>query len=108
MIIDYNLIMMDEHKQITHSIVAFGKALADPTRQKIMRLCCCEWRNVTELVSLTKLAQSTVSHHLAKLTEYGLVHVRHEGKKAFYTLNQKAIMRCCDISANIFAPDCDS
>lgn len=97
--------MVENKNDLTKQISGFGKALADPTRQHIMQLCCCEWRNVSELVALTGLAQSTVSHHLSKLSEFGLVHVRHEGKMAFYTLNQPAISRCCEISADIFAPE---
>jgi len=83
---------------------SFGKALSDPSRQQIMQLCCCDWRNVKELVDLTGLAQSTVSHHLAVLSEAGLVHTRQEGKKVFYQLNQAAILRCCRSSASLFAP----
>ncbi len=105
--IDYNIFMTGDQHNYTRKIADFGKALADPTRQRIMQLCCCQWRNVGELVDLTGLAQSTVSHHLAKLSEYGLVHVRHEGKMAFYVLNQEAISRCCSLSAEVFAPEVD-
>jgi hypothetical protein len=28
----------------------FAKAIADETRQKIMRACCCRWASVGELV----------------------------------------------------------
>ena len=31
-------------------IVLFAKALADDTRQKIMKCCCCEWISVNEIV----------------------------------------------------------
>ncbi len=107
MVIDYNSEMNEEISKLTERIANFGKALSDPTRQHIMALCCCEWRNVGELVDLTGLAQSTVSHHLAKLLAYGLVHVRHEGKMAYYTLNQQAIAKCCDLSSEVFAPEID-
>ena len=29
--------------------VLFAKALADETRQKIMKICCCEWLSVNEI-----------------------------------------------------------
>ncbi len=102
--IDYNNFMIDQMHKRTEQIANFGKALSDPTRQRIMQLCCCQWRNVGELVDLTELAQSTVSHHLSKLLDYGLVRVRHEGKMAFYQLNQEAISQCCSVSADVFAP----
>ena len=30
--------------------VDFAKALADQTRQKIMRLCCCAWLSVNDII----------------------------------------------------------
>jgi ArsR family transcriptional regulator len=96
--------MKSNSTQIHHDLSSFGKALSDTSRQQIMQLCCCDWRNVKELVDLTGLAQSTVSHHLAVLSEAGLVHTRQEGKKVFYQLNQGAIFDCCRSSASLFAP----
>jgi ArsR family transcriptional regulator len=75
--------------------VLFAKALADQTRQKIMKLCCCNWLSVSEIVERLNVTQPTVSHHLAILREAGLVEVRQEGKQTFYKLNQKHINVCC-------------
>jgi len=75
--------------------VLFAKALADETRQKIMKFCCCNWLSVTEIVERLNVTQPTVSHHLAILREAGLVEVRQEGKQTFYKLNQKRITICC-------------
>lgn len=86
------------------SPVDFAKALADPTRQKIMRICCCEWLSVNDIVSKTSVAQPTVSHHLAILREAGLVHVREEGRQTFYTLNQDKVVSCCGQLMAVFAP----
>ncbi len=85
--------------------VEFAKALADETRQKIMNLCCCEWRSVTEIVEQLNVTQPTVSHHLAILRDNGLVNVRHEGKQTFYSLNQERIVACCGQLMVKFAPD---
>lgn len=85
--------------------VSFAKALADPTRQKIMRLLCCQWLNVTDVVEQLDVSQPTVSHHLSILRSAGLVDVRREGKQVFYTLDQeKVTANCCQLVA-IFAPD---
>jgi DNA-binding transcriptional ArsR family regulator len=75
--------------------VLFAKALADETRQKIMKLCCCNWLSVNEIVERLNVTQPTVSHHLSILREAGLVEVRQEGKQTFYKLNQKRITVCC-------------
>jgi len=79
----------------TFDPVLFAKALADETRQKIMKLCCCNWLPVNAIVERLKVTQPTVSHHLAILREAGLVEVRQEGKQTFYKLNQKRITVCC-------------
>ncbi len=85
--------------------VDFAKALADATRQQIMRLCCCEWLSVNDIVAKTKVAQPTVSHHLAILRDAGLVKVRREGRQTFYTLNQDAVVTCCGLIMSAFAPE---
>jgi ArsR family transcriptional regulator len=87
-------------------IVLFAKALADDTRQKIMKLCCCEWISVNEIVEkLGNVTQPTVSHHLAILREAGLVDARHEGKQTFYSLNQERVAFCCGQLMVNFAPE---
>ncbi len=85
--------------------VEFAKALADETRQKIMQLCCCKWLSVNEIVEAVKVAQPTVSHHLAILRDAGLVNIRPEGKQTFYTLNQERVVTCCGQIMNVFAPE---
>jgi ArsR family transcriptional regulator len=86
-------------------VVIFAKALADETRQHIMRLTCCTWLSVHEIVEHTNVSQPTVSHHLAVLREAGLVNVREEGKQTFYQLNQNKIAVCCGNLMLKFAPE---
>ena len=88
--------------------VLFAKALADETRQKIMKICCCNWLSVNEIVEKLSVTQPTVSHHLAVLREAGLVEVREEGKQTFYQLNQKRITSCCGQLRTNFAPEGNS
>jgi ArsR family transcriptional regulator len=85
--------------------VEFAKAIADETRQKIMRACCCCWLSVGEFVSQIGVTQPTISHHLAILREAGLVEARHEGKQTFYTLNQNRVVVCCGQLMTTFAPE---
>lgn len=89
----------------TFDPVLFAKALADETRQTIMKICCCRWLSVNEIVERLHVTQPTVSHHLAILREAGLVQIREEGKQTFYQLNQERITVCCrQLRAN-FAPE---
>ena len=88
--------------------VTFAKALADPTRQEIMRLFCCQWLNVTEIVEAVGVSQPTVSHHLAILRDADLVKTRSEGKHTYYCLNQDRIVNCCGNLIEVFAPESDA
>ena len=88
--------------------VAFGKAIADETRQRIMRLLCCRELCVNDLVAeLRDISQPTVSHHLQILKQAGLVDTRREGKQMYYTLRQEAIANCCRVIVREYAPDVD-
>ncbi len=87
--------------------VLFAKAIADDTRQEIMKHLCCTWLSVNEVVDRLggKVNQPTVSHHLKKLEEVNLVRMRQEGRQRFYTLNQEQVTVCCGVLIRSFAPD---
>lgn len=87
--------------------VLFAKALADDTRQEIMKHLCCAWLSVNDVVDRLggKVNQPTVSHHLKKLVDAQLVIVRQEGRQRFYTLDQQQLNMCCGTLAQTFAPD---
>jgi DNA-binding transcriptional ArsR family regulator len=87
--------------------VLFAKVLADDTRQEIMQHLCCCWLSVNDVVDKLggKVNQPTVSHHLKKLEEVGLVSVRQEGRQRFYTLNQAQVTVCCGVLMRVFAPE---
>jgi ArsR family transcriptional regulator len=69
------------------------KALADPARVRIVNLlasagepvCAC---NLNEPVGLS---QPTVSHHLKKLVEVGLLEREQRGKWAYFSLRREAV-----------------
>lgn len=87
--------------------LVFAKALADETRQEIIRLLCCEWLSVNDVVDQLqgRVNQPTVSHHLKKLEDAGLVSMREEGRQRFYTVNQAHMTVCCCMLVRSFAPD---
>jgi ArsR family transcriptional regulator, arsenate/arsenite/antimonite-responsive transcriptional repressor len=71
------------------------KALADPARVRIVNLlatsdepvCACEF------IPALGLAQATVSHHLKKLTDAGLLEREQRGKWAYFSLDPEASAR---------------
>ena len=86
-------------------VVVFGKALADGTRQRIMKLCCCNRLTVGEITTKIGVAQPTVSHHLAILREAGLMIIQREGRETYYELNQEQFNCCCGALMVQFAPE---
>jgi SAM-dependent methyltransferase len=59
---------------------------AEPTRLRLMALLAHEELTVAELVSITEMAQSSVSTHLAKLRDAGLLRDRKAGASTLYAL----------------------
>src|SRR5262245_10272815 len=66
------------------------RALADPTRLRIVALLEKDELSVNELQEITRLGQSRISTHLGLLQDSWLVHSRREGKRTFYRLNRNA------------------
>lgn len=66
------------------------RALADPTRLRILGVLGKSELSVHELQEITTLGQSRISTHLALLQEAGLVQSRRDGKRAFYRLAEQA------------------
>ena len=71
------------------------KALADPHRVRIMNLLATSDRAVCvcELIEPLGLTQPTVSFHLKKLREAGLVTRYKEGTWHFYEIDGEALQR---------------
>ncbi len=71
------------------------KALGDPARVRIVHLLATteEPVCVCELMEPLGLAQPTVSHHLKKLTDAGLLVREQRGVWVYYTLDQDALSR---------------
>jgi len=70
-------------------------ALGDPHRVKIVNLLTTN-REPVCVCNLTRplgLAQPTVSHHMKKLVEAGLLDREQRGKWAFYSLNHQAVSK---------------
>ncbi|HTI69918.1 MAG TPA: metalloregulator ArsR/SmtB family transcription factor [Candidatus Limnocylindria bacterium] len=62
------------------------RALADPTRLRILALLERDELSVHEIQQITGLGQSRVSTHLSLLADTGFVDSRRDGKRTFYRL----------------------
>jgi ArsR family transcriptional regulator len=75
------------------------KALADPARVRIVNMLATsdEPVCVCNLIEPLGLAQPTVSHHLKKLLDAGLVAREQRGRWAYFTLRRDAIETLADV-----------
>lgn len=65
-------------------VARFFRALADPTRLRLLELLLHEEHTVGECVDYVGLAQSRVSNHLACLADCGYVVLRRDGRRSLY------------------------
>ncbi len=75
------------------------KALADPTRLRILSLLSRHEGEVCvfEIVESFTLEQPTISHHLRILRDAGLVDCRKKGLWAYYYVRREALSRAQEI-----------
>ena len=100
---------------MSEEMVNFFKALADANRLKIVGLLAQRSYSVEELAALLDLKASTVSHHLARLAEAGLVSARTQSYYNVYQLEKEALesksrslFSSEDLSASIADVDLDA
>jgi len=72
-------------------LVRFFKALAEPNRLRIIGLLAQKPQSVEQLATALQVGESTVSHHLSRLAEAGLVSARAEGYYSIYSLHTAAL-----------------
>ncbi len=83
----------DIEREHAERMAVVAKALGDPIRMQLVdvlrkhagKVCVCE------LVPLFDLSQPTVSHHLKKLREAGIVGSERQGLWAYYYVNPEAL-----------------
>lgn len=75
-------------------LAAFAKAIAHPTRVRILRMLAKkEARMCSHIVDELPLAQSTVSEHLRILRSAGLVQANENGPRVSYCIVPSALRR---------------
>ena len=67
------------------------RILSDPARMKIVICLEMEELCVCDIEALTKISQSSVSHHLKILRQMNIVRFRRDGKMTFYALSDSHI-----------------
>jgi ArsR family transcriptional regulator len=82
------------------AVAELFRALADPARVRIVNVLatCGEPVCICNLVDPLELSQPTVSHHMKKLVEAGLVEREQRGKWAYFTLNDEAVEKLAAVA----------
>lgn len=68
-------------------VVAYHKALADPTRVKMLILLAEGERNGQVLAEKLSVTPATITHHAAKLREASLINERREKNTIYFSIN---------------------
>ncbi len=84
----------------TNATAELFKVLGDPARVRIVNMitvagapvCACDFYDALGL------GQPTVSYHLKKLTEVGLLEREQRGKWAFFSLNRVAVEKLAAVA----------
>ncbi len=72
-------------------VAGFLKGLANPHR--LLIVCCLVEgeKNVTALIAATGIGQTSMSQHLARLREEGIVAVRRDHRSLYYRIEHPAV-----------------
>jgi ArsR family transcriptional regulator len=79
------------------SEIEIFKALADPTRLKILECIKDEEKCICEVIPYTGKSQPNVSLHLKVLKQAGLVNERKDGTRIMLSISDKNIFKLIDL-----------
>ena len=82
-------------EQLLERIADRLKAMADPTRLRILHVLEAGERCVTDILGEVGGSQANVSKHLSVLRRAGLVDFRREGINVFYHIDDPAVFAIC-------------
>jgi len=83
------------------SEIEIFKALADPTRLKILECIKDEEKCICEVIPYTGKSQPNVSLHLKVLKQAGLVNERKDGTRTMLSIADKNVFKLVDLAKKI-------
>jgi len=78
------------------------KALADPTRRKILHLLNDGDRTAGQLAEQFNISAPSMSHHFNILKQADLIYARREGQAIYYSLNTTVFQDLVGVVMNLF------
>lgn len=88
---------MVEMQKKAGEAASFLKGIASPHRLLILCHLSEGEKHVNELVELTKIPQTSVSQHLSKLKEEGIVTFRRDHRTLYYKINNDNVLKIMEI-----------
>ena len=73
------------------AVASYHKALADPTRLRLLQRLAHKPATVTELIAHVDLSQPLVSWHLRRLRAAGVIDTRRAGREVICTISREAL-----------------
>ncbi len=92
-----NLMDKIDEEELNNEIKIF-KAVADPTRLKILKLLTGGELCICDIMIALKKPQSSISHNLSILEDAGLIKERKSGKWCHYRLSDGAIIEMINLA----------
>jgi DNA-binding transcriptional ArsR family regulator len=81
---------------------AFFKALADPTRRRILRLLKNRSRTAGEIAEALSMPMASLSHHYNALRAADLVRSERRGREVVYSVNTSVFEDAATMLASLF------
>ena len=98
--------LFDEGSEAPLLAARFMKSLSHPDRLKILCVLSIEEQTVTEIEQAVGASQSSVSQHLSKLKDEGIVSARRDGRQIIYSIQDQTVLGVIEILYHRFcAPD---
>ncbi len=80
------------------------KALADPTRRRVLKLLGGREMTAGDLASRFQISGPSMSHHFSVLKEADLISARRDGQQIYYALNTTVVQDLMTVMLEIFEP----
>lgn len=81
-------------------MIAYHKAMSDPTRLRMLMLLAEQERSGQELAELLHVSQPTITHHAAKLRDAALIHERRDKNTVYFSVDRYMLERNGAASVN--------
>ena len=81
------------------------KALADPTRRKILRMLNERELSAGEIASEFSISGPSMSHHFSILRQADLITARKHGQQIYYSLNTTVMQDLLTVILDLLTPN---